>query len=305
MPDRKTAMITNLWSKVVDGENGEWLSRVVIESTRPYAYSAGAGNGTVSVECRGVTVNMPEGTLTVNDGLLREVHIRQDGGDTALVKIDLDHPADHCLRAGASFPFRLEVILDRSCLRRLFSKKIIVIDPGHGGEDSGGRGYVGLLEKNVVMPIAEKLAGILRRAGAEVLLTRSGDENPGLEARLRLAGQVRAHAFIGIHTHAGGDRSVEGTATLYAATSGESARLAGFIQAELLRKIKAKDRGVREQPALTALDAVPAVEVEVLSITNIVEEVYLRSLTLYKRVAEGIFNGLIKYFAKDGNGGGE
>lgn len=47
---------------------------------------------------------------------------------------------------------------------------------------------------------------------------------------------------------------------------------------------------------------IPAVEVEVVTITNIVEEVFLRGLTIQERAAEGITNGLIKYFACGGPG---
>lgn len=297
MPGEKLPRITNLWSKVINGENGDWLSKVVIESTKPYPYSAAGKNGTVIIEGHGVAVNMPEGIMAVNDGILREVQVKQGGEDFALVEISLENPADFRVDAHEGFPFRLEVIIDRSYLSRLFGGKTIIVDPGHGGEDTGGRGFVSLVEKNVVIPIAESLANILRRAGAEVVLTRSGDENVSMEERFKIARQARADAYIAIHTHTSADRSVEGSSTLYPYPSGE--KLAGLVQEELVKKIKSKDRGIVGHSDLEALDGVPAVEVEILAITNMVEEVYLRSLTLYKRAAEGIFNGLIRYFSND------
>lgn len=297
MPGEKSPRITNLWSKVINGENGEWLSKVVIESTKPYPYSAAGNNGTLTVEGHGVVVNMPEGPMEVNDGLLREIQIKQGDEDFTLVEIILENPSDFRVKAHEGFPFRLEVSIDRSYLIRLFSGKTIVVDPGHGGEDIGGRGYVSLMEKDVVLHMAKNLANILSRAGAEVVLTRSGDENISVEERFRIAREAGADAYIGIHTHSSADRSVEGAATLYASPDGE--KLARFVQEELVRKIRAKDRGVSGQTDLAALNGVPVVEVEVLAITNMVEEVYLRSLTLYKRAAEGIFNGLIRYFTKD------
>jgi N-acetylmuramoyl-L-alanine amidase len=62
-----------------------------------------------------------------------------------------------------------------------------------------------------------------------------------------------------------------------------------------------RDRGTAGQPGLAGIgEDIPAVEVEVVTITNIVEEVFLRGLTIQKRAAEGIVNGLIKYFASEG-----
>lgn len=55
--------------------------------------------------------------------------------------------------------------------------KLIVIDPGHGGEDPGAVGAAGVYEKDIVLEVSKKLAEILRQAGAEVLLTRENDRD--------------------------------------------------------------------------------------------------------------------------------
>lgn len=297
MSCREMPRITNLWSKVVDGENGAWFSKVVIESTRSYPYTAKSAGAAVVVKGSGAIVNMPEGIIEVNDGLLREINIKQAGGD-ALVEIAPEHPAEFTLAAREGFPFRLEVYLDRSSLIKLFSGKKIVVDPGHGGKDTGGKGPVSLLEKDVVVPIAKNLEKLLRRAGADVIMTRSGDEDIPLSKRVDIATRAGADAFISIHTHADADCNVVGAAAHYAPAGRESAGLAGYVLEGVVDKIKVRDRGVTAQGELAALvKGFPAVEVEVVTITNIVEEVFLRGLTIQKRAAEGIFNGLIKYFA--------
>lgn len=294
----KLPRITNMWSKVVDGDEGKWLSKIVIESTKPFAYSAKSDNGLLSVEGKGVIVNMPEGTIEVNDGLLREIRIRQDGPDNASVTAVLEYPAESQLSAVEGFPFRLEIKLDRAFITGLFEGKRIVIDPGHGGKDVGGVGLVGLLEKDVVLPMAVNLEKTLRRAGADVVLTRSRDEDVSLEERLELAKRPGIHAYIGVHTKTSPDRDIDGISTLYSPSNAQSAILARLVQDQLVNKLKAGDRGISEQVELAPLAAIPAIEAEILAITNLVEEVFLRGLTVRKKAAEGIFNGLIKYFAQ-------
>lgn len=300
MSYRKLPRITNLWSEVIDGDKGQWLSNVVIEATKPFDYTARNINGRVVLEGAEVILNMPAGAVVVNDGLLQEVNINFDGKESALVEMVLEYPAEFRIKVLEGFPFRLEVAIDRSCLKSVFSGKRIVIDPGHGGTDDGGRGPVSLLEKDVVLPIAKDLEKLLRRAGAEVFLTRSADENVPKEKRFGLAGQAGAGLYIGIHTHVGADGNINGAATLYAPANGKSAVLARYVQEGLVKKLKVKDRGTVEKPELTAINGIPAIEVEVMTITNLVEEVCLRGLTVRKKAAEGIFNGLIKYFAHSG-----
>lgn len=291
--------ITNLWSKVVDGDAGQWFTRVVVESTKPFVYVISENNAGILLECSGAEVNMPEGKLEVNDGLLREMDIKQEGHNTVRVEILLDHPAVFSHTAYNDFPFRLVINLDRSYVSNLLTGKRIVIDPGHGGKDFGGKGPVSLLEKNVVMPIARNLEKLLKRTGAEVTLTRSGDEDVSRKERAAIAVNEDADAYISIHTHASADSSVDGAAVLYAPDNG-SEKLALYIQEEIIKKLKVRDRGAAGQPDLAVMDkGIPAVEVEVVTITNIVEEVFLRGLTIQKRAAEGIVNGLIKYFASD------
>jgi len=301
LPLRNKPRITNLWSKVVDGDKGEWYSRVVLESTVPFTYELKEIDGGLVIECSGAEVNMPEGVLEVNDGLLREMNIQQGETDTVRVDLALDYPAAYSLALYKDFPFRLAINLDRSYIRNLFTGKRIVIDPGHGGRDHGIKGPVSLLEKNVVLPIARNLEKLLRKTGAQVILTRSGDEDISLQERAALAQQAGTDAYISIHTNASADSGVEGAATLYSPVNSTSEKLARYIQEEIIKKLKVRDRGIAGQPDLAGMDkGIPAVEVEVVTITNIVEEVFLRGLTIQKRAAEGIVNGLIKYFAPEG-----
>jgi N-acetylmuramoyl-L-alanine amidase len=92
----------------------------------------------------------------------------------------------------------------------------IVIDPGHGGHDTGSVGRNGLMEKDLVLDVARNLKGSLEeKLGAEVLMTRSDDRFISLEERTAFANREKADLFISIHANASRSRSISGVETYY------------------------------------------------------------------------------------------
>lgn len=297
MSSWKPPRITNIWSKVIDNEGGDLFTRVVIESTGTFDYRVDRRGNDIALEASGAVANMPEGSIEVNDGLVREISLSQNGPGAATVVIHPDHPAEYTIEMTEGIPVRTAITLERTFLVKLFKDKKIVIDPGHGGEDWGGKGPVNLLEKNVVVPIANHLKKLFEQVGAQTTLTRNGDENIAWNSRINVAKNAKADLFISIHTHSDQNRKVGGTAVLYGPSCRESSYIAKLVKEELMKKLKLKDRGLKESRQYKDLDGIPAVEVEVVSITNWVEEGLLRSPTVHKKAAEGIFNGVKNYFA--------
>ncbi len=109
---------------------------------------------------------------------------------------------------------KLEIYLDKKLVKNsnpqpkiytpIFSpyKKIVVIDPGHGGKDSGAVGYKRKKEKDVVLAIAKRVYTILKQKGYKVYLTRKGDYFVSLRNRTKFANRVKANLFISIHANA-------------------------------------------------------------------------------------------------------
>ncbi len=91
----------------------------------------------------------------------------------------------------------------------------IVIDPGHGGTDSGAVASSGLEEKTVSLAVAKRLAAILEHDGYVVRLTRNGDEGRALTDRTALANRLGAIAFVSLHANASTVSSVRGAETYY------------------------------------------------------------------------------------------
>ena len=103
-------------------------------------------------------------------------------------------------------------------LTRALGLKIgrIVIDPGHGGHDTGTIGPTGLEEKEVVLDVGLKLKKLLERnTGCEVVMTRSDDTFIPLEERTAIANEKAADLFISIHANASRDMSARGIETYY------------------------------------------------------------------------------------------
>lgn len=91
----------------------------------------------------------------------------------------------------------------------------VVIDAGHGGDDEGARGAGGLIEKELVLDVAQRLAQRLERDGLQVVLTRSDDTFVPLEARTSIANDARADLFISIHANASHDAAARGIETFF------------------------------------------------------------------------------------------
>ncbi len=103
-------------------------------------------------------------------------------------------------------------------LTRALGLKIgrIVIDPGHGGHDTGTLGPTGLEEKEVVLDVGLKLKKLLEvNTGCEVVMTRSDDTFIPLEERTAIANEKSADLFISIHANASPDQSARGIETYY------------------------------------------------------------------------------------------
>jgi|HubBroStandDraft_4_1064222.scaffolds.fasta_scaffold02337_8 N-acetylmuramoyl-L-alanine amidase len=106
---------------------------------------------------------------------------------------------------------------DRSLIRALGLKiGKIVIDPGHGGHDTGTIGPNGLQEKDLVLEVGRRLGKLLEtRLGAEVVYTRKNDTFIPLETRTAVANQQRADLFISIHANSSRDSDARGVETYY------------------------------------------------------------------------------------------
>jgi N-acetylmuramoyl-L-alanine amidase len=105
-----------------------------------------------------------------------------------------------------------------SSLTRALGLKIgrIVIDPGHGGHDQGTTGVKGLLEKDLVLDVSQRLGKLIEeRMNAEVIYTRTDDSFIPLEGRTALANEKKADLFLSIHANSSPIPRIAGVETFY------------------------------------------------------------------------------------------
>ncbi|MHB8184022.1 MAG: N-acetylmuramoyl-L-alanine amidase family protein [Candidatus Desulforudaceae bacterium] len=192
-----------------------------------------------------------------------------------------------------------------SALSWILSGKVIVVDAGHGGKDSGARSD-DIWEKDVTLEIAEKLANLFRQAGAQVVLTRDGDFRLGTRQRqdliLRgeLANEHEADAVISIHTNSyPANRRQRGAQTFSQVGEEQSKKLSEAIQAEIIRLLGNTDRTPRQADYRLARTAeMPVVIVEVGFLSNPKELKLLLDSGYQEKMAYAVYSGVVKYFAE-------
>jgi len=120
---------------------------------------------------------------------------------------------------------------------QLLDRPVVLIDPGHGGSETGAVGPAGLTEKELNLNVAKRLEAWLIERDISVLLTRERDYRMALRARTALANAIRPTVFVSIHHNGGStiDLDTPPTEVFYQEFSAESKRLAGLVYEELER----------------------------------------------------------------------
>jgi N-acetylmuramoyl-L-alanine amidase len=113
----------------------------------------------------------------------------------------------------------------------------VVIDPGHGGVETGAVGPNGLSEKDLNLVVAQRVATDLVGQGISVVLTRTADYRVPLDARSALVMRLQPQVFVSVHHNGGpdGPAAEPGTETYYQHASPASKRLAGLAYEEVFR----------------------------------------------------------------------
>lgn len=171
--------------------------------------------------------------------------------------------------------------------------KRIVIDPGHGGADTGV--LVGeAREADLVWDLARRLEGRMVATGMQALLSRGRDQCPTEADRASFANEVGADLFLSLHNDANRSPLAQGVAGFHFGTMGGSTStigetLAGFIQRELVVRTGLRDcRAHRKTWDTLRLTRCPAVRVEIGYLTNVDDRRRLADPTFRDVVAEGI-----------------
>jgi N-acetylmuramoyl-L-alanine amidase len=196
----------------------------------------------------------------------------------------------------------------------------IVLDPGHGGSDSGAIGHRNVYEKKAVLDVAKRARDLLKAQGLSVRLTRDQDYFIPLSKRTSLAHRWGADLFVSIHFNASANSSVSGIETYVCSSPGFASTMGGradprtykgnhfdkkntllgyYLHRGMLKQVKTTDRGIKHARFEVLRTApCPAVLLECGFITNKSEAAKVISRQHRAALAKGIANGIMSYIAK-------
>jgi N-acetylmuramoyl-L-alanine amidase CwlD len=180
--------------------------------------------------------------------------------------------------------------------------RLIVIDPGHGGSDTGAM-HNGLVEKYVTLDISQRLRAILVSRGWIVKMTRerdvdvvapNDDAKTELQGRCDVANNAGARLFVSVHINSFTAPYLNGTTSYYYKPNDQS--FAAAVQHRLMGLLGTKDDGVkRENFYVVRHTTMPAILVETAFLSNPDDAAKLRSPAFLQNVAQGIADGIGDY----------
>jgi N-acetylmuramoyl-L-alanine amidase len=211
----------------------------------------------------------------------------------------------------------------------------IVLDAGHGGWDLGTVGRQGLLEKDLVLDVTQRLGKLLQsRLGSDVVFTRSSDTYLPLDQRADLANQAQADLFVSVHANYSSSATARGVETYYTnlfsspgarevekhddgtftkptpvalSADGlhekieESRRLATSVQHSLYATLAAsnpeiRNRGIKDSAfAVLTGTTMPSILTEISFVSSPADEHALQSATYRQQIAEALYKGIARY----------
>lgn len=181
-------------------------------------------------------------------------------------------------------------------------KKLVIIDPGHGGNDPGAVGQAGIKEKDINLKIALLVRSYLEKS-VNIQMTRTEDvmlgvnERQDLYARIDISNKLSADCFVSIHCNSAEDHLANGT-EIWCAYPGNTSgsKLAEKIDFYLSPALALQRRGIKSSNFFVLKETkCPAVIVEIAFISNRQEEVLLNTADFQNRAAISIAKGIASF----------
>lgn len=174
------------------------------------------------------------------------------------------------------------------------AKKVVVIDPGHGGSDVGATRN-GIYEKTITLDVSKKVADMLRNKGYEVVMTRATDKTVSLQERVEISENSNPDLFVSIHVNSSNSETPSGLETHY--YKDNSLELAKNVHASMLNNINSPNRGLfKSKFYVINHTTAPAILVEIGFLSNPSERDQLISEHRKQATAKAIVEGIYEYF---------
>ncbi|MGH7393024.1 MAG: N-acetylmuramoyl-L-alanine amidase [Candidatus Rokuibacteriota bacterium] len=236
------------------------FTRLVLETTEPVRHTVEAtGTREMRVRIEGLAGDA-RGEV-IRDGLVEEVRLERAGKD-AVLRVRFEGAPGETKVTTLDDPYRLVLDFrrpveaeerDRGAVPPL---RLIVLDAGHGGHDSGAVGPHGLMEKELVLDVTRRVARLVEdKLGVKVRLTRDGDHFVTLRDRTSFANRERADLFVSIHANAHRQAANEGVETYFLSSEAtdSGARQVAALENSVIQLEAPSPRAARQQDVLKAI----------------------------------------------------
>jgi N-acetylmuramoyl-L-alanine amidase len=279
-------------------------AQFLISADRAPTIRAALSKGRLTLDLLNATLAAKASEIGAYDHpFLKGVQLLTISPAAAQLVVDLTRAVVYTIRPNDKGLVELDLSLPRGAVGKL-SGKTIVVDPGHGGHDSGAPGVNGTVEKNVNLAIATQLAETLRDAGANVILTRSTDYFIPVDDRPIIANRAGADFFVSVHSDSADHNHSTNGSTIYYHYSQPSCRTLAQCIADRMADIGdihskgIGSDGIRFPGAGFGVlrgSQMVAVLVECGYMTNSGDVQKLNSPATQRKVADAIVSGLRDY----------
>ncbi len=251
-------------------------TRVVVDLTEPTQFESASQENPplLNLELKG-SLQTPRGEVAVNDLFLTKITLTDQGRDKVKIVFHQRKPLTaniFLLKPFENKPHRLVIDLvdialekkeqeERQHQKEVKPKgmRIVVIDPGHGGEDPGAVGPQKTLEKDVVLKIGEKVFNLVGKSKEfKAFLTRKGDYFLPLEERVKIAREYGADLFVSLHADGSFNPQARGTSVYCLSLSGATDHAAKVLAdkenlSNILGGAFSKPTGLSKDPNLNQI----------------------------------------------------
>lgn len=223
-------------------------TRIVVDLTEPIQFESSSQENPPQfhLELKGASLKTPKREMEVKDPFLIKMSLTEVGKDKVKLILHQKKPLKanvFALKPYQDKPHRLvidliDVVQEKKELEERQMQKeikprgtrIVVIDPGHGGEDPGAIGPKKTMEKDIVLKVGGKLVHLLNQ-GKEIqaFLTRKGDYFIPLEERIKIAREYGAELFISLHTDGSFNPQARGSSVYCLSLSGATDEAAKIL----------------------------------------------------------------------------
>jgi N-acetylmuramoyl-L-alanine amidase len=305
---REVFIIPNSIASVERKSLGKMGDRLIIKTLTPAKCSRTKTGDTVEIRLEGALQGKAQDEYKYSDStIIKDITFTETTGKTpgTIIRITTNDLGKYIV--GQTDAMSTNILLVGKDQIKTRRENLVVLDPGHGGRDTGARRN-GFNEKDVNLKIALKVGELLKNKGVEVEYTRTSDVYVELEERAAIANRLNAGLFVSIHNNASTDPSKQGTETYYYAPVDndllflqldERKSLATNLHQQLIAKLKRPNRGVKTANFSVLRNTImPSALAECVFISNPDEQQLLQQDYFIQWTAEAIANGIAAYMGK-------